>query len=94
MCAERLATAEPGKSAYWTTDVATGIGFATVAAVEKKIVPRVSDAKKRVPVPPAVTGSAFEKNELMGCPADALQVDAGLLIAVTPDEPSAASETV
>ncbi len=45
--------------AYWMVLV-TVIGFAMVAA-SKKIVPRVSVAKNRVPVPPGVTGSALAK---------------------------------
>ena len=50
----------------------------------KTIVPRVSVPKYRVPVPPAVTGSALAKYELAGLEADALQVVAAVPISTAP----------
>ena len=64
-----------------------------VAVGSKKMVPRVSVAKKRVPVPPTVTGSALAKYELAGVPADALQV-VTVDIAATPDDASCAMLTI
>ena len=53
-----------------------GIGFAIAAAVAAKIVPRVSVAKKRVPVPFSVTGSALAQYSELGTAAGALHVAA------------------
>src|SRR5471030_210451 len=79
---------------YWRTVVAAGIGFATLAVVVKKIAPRESAAKYRVPLLPGVSGSALAKNELEGVCADALQVAAAVPTLMTAGSASVVSVSV
>src|SRR5258706_11926932 len=82
----RLARGEPTESSYWMGVAAAGIGFTIGRTVSKKIVPRVSVAKYRVPVAPGVEGSALPWNAVSGVLP--LQADAAGN-AVPPDAASA-----
>src|SRR5206468_4281475 len=60
---------------YWTGVAVVGItAVPKLARFEKKIVPRVSVAKYRVPVTPPVTGSAVASYEEAGAAAEPLHV--------------------
>src|SRR5262245_9491085 len=79
------ATKDNVSSAYrMTAVVVASIGLTSGAAVLKKIVPRLSVPQYRVPVPPAVIGSAFAKYELAGLETEALQVVAPVPMSTAP----------
>src|SRR4051812_24053763 len=76
---------------YWTGVAVDAIVVVNAVVLLKKIVPRVSVPKSRVPVLRGVPGLAVAANDLI-CPVVPLQVVPGRVAA--PAVPSAASATV